>query len=73
MYVYIYAYICMYVCIYICICVCVCVCMCIYIYIYILLLRAAPVAYGISQVRGRIGAAAACLHHSQGNSGSELS
>ena len=36
------------------------------------LFRAAPVAYGSSQARGRTGAAAASLHHSQGNTGSEL-
>ena len=45
-------------------CVCVCVCMCVF--------RAAPKAYGISQARGRIGAAAAGLHHSHSSSGSEL-
>ena len=34
--------------------------------------RAAPVAYGCFQARGPIGAAAASLHHSHSNSGSEL-
>ena len=36
--------------------------------------RAAPVAYGISQARGPIGATAAGLHHSHhhSNAGSEL-
>ena len=33
--------------------------------------RAAPAAYGGSQARGRIGAAAVGLHHSHSNSGSE--
>ena len=36
----------------------------IYIYIYIVFFRAAPMAYGGSQTRGRIGAVAAGLHHS---------
>ena len=36
-----------------------------------LLFRAAPVAYGGSQARDRIGAAAANLHHSHSNMGSE--
>ena len=36
------------------------------------LFRATPVTYGSSQVRGRIGAAAAGLHHSHSNVGSEL-
>ena len=35
------------------------------------LFRAAPVAYGGSQDRGEIGAAAASLHHSHSNTGSE--
>ena len=34
--------------------------------------RAAPVAYGGSQARGRIGAVAAGLHQSHSNLGSEL-
>ena len=34
-------------------------------------LRAAPVAYGSSQARGRIGAVAASLHHSHSNVGSK--
>ena len=40
-------------------------------YLFILLFRAAPTAYGGSQARGPIGAAAASLHHSHGNAGSE--
>ena len=36
------------------------------------LFRAAPAAYGGSQARGRIGAVAAGLHHSQSNTGSKL-
>ena len=36
------------------------------------LFRAAPAAYGGSQVRGQIGAIAAGLHHSHNNVGSEL-
>ena len=32
------------------------------------LFRATPIAYGGSQARGRIGAAAACLHHSHSHS-----
>ena len=35
-----------------------------------LLFRAAPMAYGSSQARGRIGAIAAGLHHSHSNTGS---
>ena len=46
-------------------CVCVCVC------VYLLLFRYAPTAYGSSQARGQIGAAATSLHHSHSNSGSE--
>ena len=34
------------------------------------LFRATPAAYGRSQARGRIGAAAAGLHHSHSNTGS---
>ena len=33
--------------------------------------RAAPMAYGDSQARGRIGAVAASLHHSHSNMGSK--
>ena len=33
---------------------------------------AAPAAYGSSQARGRIGATAAGLHHSQGNTGYKM-
>ena len=36
-----------------------------------LLFRAAHTAYGGSQARGRIGTAAACLHHNHSNAGSE--
>jgi len=36
-----------------------------------LLFRAAPMAYGSSQARGLIGAAAAGLHHSHSNTRSE--
>ena len=36
------------------------------------LFRAAPAAYGGPQDRGRIGALAAGLHHSQSNTGSDL-
>ena len=35
------------------------------------LFRAAPMAYGGSQAKGQIGAAAAGLHHSHSNAGSE--
>ena len=34
--------------------------------------RAAPMAYGISQARGPVGATAAGLHQSHSNAGSEL-
>ena len=40
-----------------------------FIYLCILLFRAARAAYGNSQARGRIGAAAAPLHHSHSNAG----
>ena len=40
-------------------------------FIYLLLFRAAPAAHGSSQARDRIGAAAAGLHHSHSNVGSE--
>jgi len=39
--------------------------------LFCLLFRATPMAYGSSQVRGQIGAAAAGLHHSHSNEGSE--
>ena len=39
---------------------------------YFLLFRAAPAAYGGSQARGRMGAAATGLHHSHSHSGSKL-
>ena len=38
----------------------------------VLFFRAAPTAYGSSQARGQIGAAAAGLHHSHSNVGSML-
>ena len=41
-----------------------------FIYLF-LLFRAAPVAYGCSQARGQIGAAAAGLCHSHSNPGSD--
>ena len=47
--------------VYFSLCVCVCVC----------LFRAIPIAYGSSQARGQIRAAAASLNHSQSNSGLE--
>ena len=40
-------------------------------FFFFLLCRATPVACGNSQARGRIRAAAAVLHHSHGNMGSE--
>ena len=53
-------------------CVCVCVCVCVYthngiFFFFFCLLRAALVAYGGSQARGQIGAAAAGLHYSHSN------
>ena len=39
---------------------------------YFLLFMAAPMAYGGSQARCQTGAAAAGLHHSHSNAGSEL-
>ena len=38
---------------------------------YVLLFRTAPMAYGVSQDRGLIGATAAGLHHSRSNAGSK--
>ena len=43
----------------------------IYLFIYFFLFRVVLVAYGNSQARGHIGAAAAGLHHSHSNGGSE--
>ena len=43
-----------------------------FIYLFILLFRAAPAAYGGSQARGQIGATAASLCHSHGNTGSKM-
>ena len=40
--------------------------------IHHLFFRATPVAYGGTQARGRIGAAASSLHHSHSNVGSKL-
>ena len=40
--------------------------------VVVLLFRAASAAYGRSQAKGHIGAAAASLHHSHSNVGSEL-
>ena len=40
-------------------------------FFFFCLFRATPTAYGSSQVRGRIGATAANLHHSHSNLGSE--
>ena len=40
---------------------------------YFLLFTAAPAACGNSQARGQIGGAAASLHHSHGNAGSQPS
>ena len=43
-----------------------------YVFMYLFLLfRAAPAAYGGSQVRGQIGATAASLYHNHSNMGSE--
>ena len=38
-------------------------------FIYLFILRAAPVTYGVSQSRGRIGATAPSPHHSHSNAG----
>ena len=43
----------------------------IYIYLFFWIFRAAPVAYGNSQARGRIGAASSGLCHSHSNAGFE--
>ena len=45
-----------------------CCCCCCFLFF---LFRAKPTAYGSSQARGQIGAAAAGLHHSHSNAGSE--
>ena len=39
--------------------------------IFFCLFRATPAAYGSAQARGQIGAAAASLHHSHSNTGSQ--
>ena len=41
-------------------------------FVYVCLLRAAPMAYGSSKARSRIGAVVVCLHHSHGHTRSEL-
>ena len=43
-----------------------------YLFVFLAISWAAPVAYGGSQARGRIGAVATSLHHSHSNAGSEL-
>ena len=43
-----------------------------FILFYFLLFKAAPVTYGSSQARGRIGATATGLHHSHSNVASKL-
>ena len=45
--------------------------MCVCVYIHIFFLRATPAAYGSFQARDGIRAAAAGLHYSHGNVGSE--
>ena len=42
-----------------------------FVFVFVLLFRATPMAYGGSQTRGRIGAVAAGLHHSQSIVGSK--
>ena len=42
-------------------------------FFFLLVFRAALTVYGGSQARGRIGAVAACLHHSHSNVGSKPS
>ena len=44
-------------------------CLCLHLHLF----RATPAAFGNSQARGQIGAAAAGLHHSHSNSGSDTS
>ena len=43
-----------------------------YFILLIYFFRTTPVAYGSSQVRGRVGAVAASLHHSHSNTGSNM-
>ena len=45
---------------------------CFFVFLFFFLFRATPAAYGSSQARGRIGAAAAGLRHSCSNARSEL-
>ena len=47
------------------------VCLVFVFFVFLSFSRAAPVAYGASQARGRIRAVAAGLHHSHSNTGSE--
>ena len=42
-----------------------------YLFIYLFIFKAVPAAYGSFRARGQIGAAAAGLHHSHSNTGSE--
>ena len=44
----------------------------VFVFVLFCLLRAVPTAYGGSQARGQIGAAAASIHHSHRNTGSEM-
>ena len=43
-----------------------------FLFVFLFLCIAATIACGGSQARGQIGAAATCLHHSHGNTRSEL-
>ena len=55
-----------------CVCVCVCVCLLSFVVVVVVAISwAAPVAYGGSQARGRIGAVATGLCQSHSNAGSE--
>ena len=54
-----------------CVCVCVCVCLCVCVCGLFVFSKAAPMAYGGSQARGRIGAVATSLCHSHSHTGSE--
>ena len=48
---------------------CLFVCFVLFCFVFFLLFRAAPVAYGRSQARGRIRSTAAGLHHNHSNTG----
>ena len=50
----------------------VCMYVCIHVFMYLFFFMAVPAAYWNSQARGRIGAAAAGLHHSHSNAKAEL-